>query len=348
MLPSHHRHDAVGAEALVIERALEAAGWRVETYARHVEPSLAGRTRTLDALPLTGLEGAVALYHLCLTSPAAELFAGLPCPKVIKYHNITPPEFLSPYNIHFAEMCHMAGRELGALAKVVDVAVADSEFNRLDLLEAGYRVTRTIPILFDPARYEVVPDERMLIRLGERRVVVFVGRIVPNKAPDDFFRVAAACKESGSPPLLFVLVGRMESVPGYGEELRKLIAELGLGVDDLLVTGPISQEELVALYRRASVFLSLSRHEGFMVPLLESMLFGVPIVALSRAAVPETLGDAGILIDSVEPRRVAALLEGLLEDADLMGDLAARGRERLKRYDVDHWSFVFRKVLEGL
>ncbi len=334
---------------LTIERVLRGAGWVVETYADNMDAELEGRTLPAALLDETETDGAVALYHFCAASPMSLRFVELDCPKALIYHNITPHEFFEPYNKEVAAVCREGREQLRSMVDAVDVAIGDSDFNRRELEEAGYDVTRTIPFLYDPARLEVEQDKAMLERLRGDAVVLFTGRFAPNKAPEDFIRTAAAYGEiRGAPGARFVLVGKRETIKGYYETVEALIEELALPQERLLVTDEVSQAELAAAYRSASLFLSLSRHEGFCVPLLECMQMGVPVAALSRAAVPETLGDAGILFETTEPGEVAEIVAGALGDEVLRAELVERGRKRLKRYDLEHWGFAFRVLLESL
>jgi glycosyltransferase involved in cell wall biosynthesis len=348
LLPAHHVHDAVGAEALAIEQLMRKAGWQVDTYAEYIDEELTTSTRPIAELDTADAEGAAALYHLCITSPVAYTFAELPCRKALIYHNVTPPEYFEPWDRNLAEISRKTRRELEFLADKVNLAVGDSEFNRSELEDAGYRATRTVPILFDAGRYDCTPDPDMTAKLQGSANVIFVGRVVPNKAADDFIRVAAAHRDAGYPPARFVFAGKKHVLPGYTEKIDRLAAEADLDESRLLFTGSITQHELAALYRSASVFLSLSRHEGFMVPLLESMYYGVPVLALSRAAVPETLADAGMLFDDPDPEHVAALVARLLDDQILREDLIEGGRARLTRFDINRWGFVLKTALEGL
>ena len=349
LLPSHHRHDAIGAEASVIQEILENAGWRVDTFAEIIEPELEGKTRHINELADTEAKGAVALYHFAVASPITYRFIDLPCSKAIKYHSVTPPHFLEPYGKDVAAISHFGIKEINLLKDHTDLAFADSEFNQRELDLIGFPATRRVPYLFDPSRYSDKPDAEMLGGLEGRQVILFVGRIFPNKAPDDIIRVAAAWHKSEStPPPLFVLAGKPDAIPAYTEEIKTLASRLGLDEDRLLFTGEISRRELVAAYKSAALFLSLSRHEGFCVPILESWLFDVPVLALAESAIPETVGEAGLLLNTAEPANVAGVAQHLLSNHSLRSDLVRLGRKRLQHFDVNKWGFVLRRYLEEM
>lgn len=348
LIPSHHARDAAGSEVLAIERIVSDVGWLTETYADNVDAELQGRTKLYGEFDSENLEDTIVLYHYCAASEMTFRFAELECPKGIVYHNITPDHFFEPYNPDIAIDCREGRRQLSVLAENVDLAIAKSEFSRLELEEVGFDVTRTVPFLFDSARLDVEPDAVMMQRLEGNPVILFVGRMVPNKAPDDFIRVAHSYFRSEGQPAKFVLAGKKSVLPLYVKEIDALLAESGLTEEQFLVTDEISDAELAACYRSASVFLSLSRHEGFCVPMLEAMHFGVPILALAAAAVPETVGDAGILFETTDPKRIAEIVNTMLGSEDLRKGLIERGRQRLKRYDLERWGFALHVMLDQL
>jgi glycosyltransferase involved in cell wall biosynthesis len=350
MISTHHARDAAGAEVLVIERIMREAGWRVETYADNIDDELKGRTRPSSELTNTVAEGAIVLYHHCVYSGMVEQFVDLDCTRVMVYHNITPSHFYAPYDEGVAAACRMGREQLDLLADYVDVAIAHSEYSRQELEEVGFEVTRVIPFLFDPGRLDLEPDAAMMQRLQGPPVIMFLGRMAPNKAPTDFIRVAEAYHtgEVDLPPARFVLAGKKNILPPYTKEIDALVERAGLAPEQLLLTDEVTDAELAACYRSAALFLSMSRHEGFCVPLLEAMHFGVPVMALARAAVPETVGDAGLLFDTIQAPDVAEKVAGLMSDDELRGIYVERGRRRLERYESWRWSFVLRVLLDQL
>src|SRR5207244_13427211 len=100
-------------------------------------------------------------------------------------------------------------------------------------------------------------------------------------------------------------------------------------------TGSVTVEQLVAYYRGATAFLTLSDHEGFCVPLLEAMRSDLPVVAHAAGAIPETLGDAGILLETKTPEVVAEQLERVIRDQQLRKELIEKGRRRVGAFSRD-------------
>jgi glycosyltransferase involved in cell wall biosynthesis len=90
----------------------------------------------------------------------------------------------------------------------------------------------------------------------------------------------------------------------------------------------VDDRRLAALFRSASIVLSASEHEGCGLPLLEAMHHGVPVIARAAAAVPETVGDAAVLVDTAEPEAWARAVQAVLTDASLRQRLVSAGKRR--------------------
>ncbi len=119
---------------------------------------------------------------------------------------------------------------------------------------------------------------------------LFVGRIAPNKKIEDHIRLAEVYKRYIDAYYRFIFVGRCDVVPRYYSMIRALMAEYRFLNDRFVFTGAIPDEELAVYYQHAAVYISLSEHEGFCVPLVEAMAADVPVLAYAAAAVPDTLG----------------------------------------------------------
>ncbi|MEO8502060.1 MAG: glycosyltransferase family 4 protein, partial [Vicinamibacteria bacterium] len=230
------------------------------------------------------------------------------------YHNITPPHFFFPFHPHLARLCYHGKRELEAFAKRSALGLGVSEFNRKELEAAGFKPTGVLPLVVDWSRYDESPSPVMLQRLAglEGPTILFVGRIVPNKKIEDLITSFAAFQRHHSPKSRLLLVG--DSV-GHERYLSRLLETVhDLRVQNVIFTGQVTQADLIAAYRSAQAFLCLSEHEGFCVPLLEAMHFGLPVLAYDAAAVSETMNGGGLLLDNKDPVLVAATLDRVLTD----------------------------------
>lgn len=188
------------------------------------------------------------------------------------------------------------------------------------------------------------PRKRLLDAPGP--VWLFVGRLAPNKAQHDLLAAFAVFRRLQGTGARLVLVGSAVSAD-YEAALRSLVSDLGLD-DAVRFTGSVSGEELAGWYATADVFVCLSDHEGFGVPLMEAMQHDLPVVAFAAGAVPETLADAGLLLVDKSPLSVAAAVQRVLSDRALRERLVARGRQRRADFDPSVTSKLYLEALAPL
>ncbi len=175
------------------------------------------------------------------------------------------------------------------------------------------------------------------------RPVLFVGRLAPHKRQDELIRAFAIYRRRHAPDATLTLVGE----PLNDAYLRAL-RELGDRAGNVRFEHTLSERELADRYARASVFVCLSEHEGFCVPLLEAFAAEVPVIARPSGGVPETAGDAALLVDDRDPAVIAELIALAVTDGELRADLTRRGRERLDVYAPERSAVALRAALERL
>jgi glycosyltransferase involved in cell wall biosynthesis len=300
--------DAIGNEALAIQRHLRAAGHESDIFAELVHPRVAHLARPLREYREVSSPDTVCLYHFSICSASGRLAHSVPDRLVVVYHNITPARFFLGFHPHLAGLCHHGRRELAAFAPRADLGLGDSEFNRRELEAAGFRRTAVLPIVLDLPLYDRPPSPVVRKRFDDGRVnVLFVGRIIPNKRIEDLIRSFAAFQRWLQPRSRLLLVGDSRGFERYLGRLRELVDDLG--AEEVVFTGQVDDDELYAYYRLADVFLCLSEHEGFCVPLQEAMHFQLPVIAYDTGAVRETLRGGGILLQDKRPELVAELLD---------------------------------------
>ena len=308
--------DAIGNEALAIQRQLRAAGHESDIFAELVHPRVAHLARPLWEYREVSSPETVCIYHFSIGSAAGRLIHGAPDRLVIVYHNITPARFFLGFHAHLAGLCHHGRRELEAFAPRAELGLGDSEFNRQELEEAGFRRTAVLPIVLDLSLYDRPPSPVVRKRFDDGRVnVLFVGRVIPNKRIDDIIRSFAVFQRWLQPRSRLLLVGDYRGFERYLGRLRELVSELG--AEEVVFAGHVDDDELYAFYRVADAFLCLSEHEGFCVPLQEAMHFSLPVIAYDAGAVRETLRGGGILLQDKRPDLVAELLDRVTHGGEL-------------------------------
>jgi glycosyltransferase involved in cell wall biosynthesis len=346
LVPNFDYGDAIGNHVRALRTLLRGWGYASDVYAQYMHPELARDARFYTRYRDVSDPGNVLLFHFSIGSEVTSFFAGLPDRKVVIYHNITPPEYFVGINARVADRCRRGRWELGRLAAVTDLALGVSEFNRQELEAAGFRRTGVLPILLDWSQYAHPPVDPVARAYGEGTTLLYVGRVAPNKRVEDLIKTYYFYRRL-DPGSRLLVVGSAVDTEAYLAGLQKLAAELGV-LDGVVFTGAVPQAELCTYYRLASVYLSMSEHEGFCVPLLEAMHFGVPIVAYAAAGVPGTLEDAGVLVEEKDFPVLAELIHRMVTDARLREAVVAQQRDRLEAFDRTVVGEQLRAILDRL
>lgn len=345
LLPTMSFGDAVSNDAAAIRKMILEQGYETEIYASNIDARLPeGLVAKPDKMaPLTDED--ILVYHGSTGDPMNRLVPELGGKKLLRYHNITPPEFFHGYDAQAERRTEAGYREIRALNKAFDRCVCDSDYNRQELRRMGYECPIDVcPIVIPFEDYDKEPDAETLRKWqGDGWVnLLFVGRIAPNKKQENLIRAFAQYHRQYNPKSRLFLVGSPVGMEKYDTRLKNYAWDLGLA-GRVIFTGQIPFRQILAYYRLADVFLCLSEHEGFCVPLAEAMHFGKPIIALKKCAVPETLGEAGLLLEDASPEIAAAAIDRVMKDEALRAEFARGRKKQLERFAYES---VKKKMME--
>ena len=337
--------DAIGNSVLGIRRALHAAGFESRIYVETADERLEHETSDYRDLVEDVQDGDLLLHHFSIGSRASRTAYALPCRMALVYHNITPPEYFLGVHPWLVRQCYHGRRELRAYVSRVALALGASEFNRQELQALGFPNTGVLPVVPDFSHLAGPPDTRVLDAFDDDRTnILFVGRMIPNKRPDQLIRYFHAYQSLLNPDARLLLAGSSTQFENYRASLQYLVAQLG--VRDVHFLGQVSNEELTALYDVADLYLCASEHEGYCVPLVEAFYKRVPVLAYASTAVPATLDGGGVLFDSTDPLKVAALMSAILDDAAAEDRILAAQDAALARLRAVDFSAVLLKYVE--
>lgn len=331
-VPAAHRGDAIGDSARRVRDLLREMGHDSELYALTIDDEL--KHDVLHFSDAAAKRGEVTIFHYALPSPMTAAFADLKGGRVLQYHNVTPASFFAPYDPALFRLATLGRQELTTLVGRVDLALGDSAYNRDELTTLGFQETGVFPIAVDTSRVTAPVSRPSLEKILDDGLVnfLFVGRIAPNKMIQDHIRLAEVYKRYVDAYYRFIFVGRYDVVPKYYSMIRSLMSQYRLLNDRFVFTGHVPDEELAVYYRHAAVYISLSEHEGFCVPLVEAMAADVPILAYSAGAVPDTLGGAGVQFAPKDLEVAAELLGTLAFDDEVRTSVIAGQRARLSAF----------------
>ena len=320
--------DAITDQALLLRRWLREQGFHSNLFAEGVDAALSDQVYSyLRYRP--SQPGEVVILHHSIGSAVVDYLLSLDVRFLLIYHNVTPPQF---FNMDPALAMQLARgtEQLTLLRERTPLGLADSAYNEQELKRVGFSSTAVLPIVLDESQYQMESNPELLVRYpGKDPYLLFVSRLAPNKRQEELIKLLYHYRRI-EPSAGLILVGA-SWLPAYTEWLKDLAHQLELG-ESVIFTGHVSQRDMVTYYRVASVYVSMSEHEGFGKPLIESMYLGLPVLAYAAAAVPDTLGGAGVLFHEKNYEALAEMVDILVCDPDLRQRLIARQRERVQAF----------------
>jgi glycosyltransferase involved in cell wall biosynthesis len=336
-LPTFAGRDAIGMHVLRMQRLLRDAGFESDIYAVHSLDEVkhaaydVGDYRRRNARP----SETWGIYHFSIGSPMVDQLRELGVQLALDYHNITEARFFLRWDPTAAITMFDGRRQLASMKNDVRFSLADSAFNESELVDLGFAPTAVAPILIDAADFGGDADLTLTQQREDRRTRggaewLSVGRIAPNKCQHDVIAAFAAYRRLYDPKAQLTLIGGRSALP-YWHALKDLCADLDV-TDAVHLTDVVTHEELLACYRTSDVFVMLSEHEGFSVPVVEAMHFDVPVVAYACCALPETVADGGLLLERKDPVVVASAVDEVLNSSQLRDELVTAGRRRVEHF----------------
>jgi len=337
--------DAISDEMLEIRKVLRERGYRSEIFTRFFDPRTAGARRDYREYKKYSSPANVVIFHFSIGSPVSKMFFRVPDKKIMIYHNITPHEYFVDSHRILARECYKGRLEIKLFVDKVDLAVGDSEFNRWELETVGYKKTGILPVLMDFAKFDR-PGDPVTRRLFDdgKTTVLFVGRFIPNKKFEDVIKAFYFYQKYFNAESRLILAGDHRGLERYFAGLLELAGKLSLR--DVHFPGHSDFSELRAFYEAAGVYLSLSEHEGFGVPVLEAFYKKIPVIGFRAGAVEETMNGGGVLLAEKDLFRVAALIDVLMKDVSIR-EAVVRGQLRaLEKFSRENVSRILLRHIE--
>lgn len=341
--PSIADGDGVSGGVLWTADILREFGFNSSVYANHIDPKLKDKVLHIDSYVPS--PDNVLIYHHSIGHEHHEQILAFADKKILCYHNITPSHFFknSP---HLQQACDLGRKQLASSTKAFVASYADSEYNSKELRAFGYPNPILIPLLVDITKKNLTrPNENIIKNYSQTFTILFVGRIVSNKSQEMLIETIYYLKKLLSLKLKLILVGST-SEQAYFDYLKKLVVSLKLE-DNVLFAGKVSQEDLAAYYSAADIYLSLSDHEGFSIPIIEALSYDTLTIAYSTCALPDTLGEQGI-IDFKSPDLVAKYIYDIINDPILRANILKRQKRHFLKFHPDNLKKNFADFLTAV
>ena len=338
--------DAISGEVIALRRCLQQLGHSSEIFAINTHPNYRGQTRDYRDIETVACDE--VWLHYSIGSPLNEIYRNLKrSQRTLVYHNLTPAHWFAGVNPRIVRDIESGIAELAALCRLSDRLLADSSFNAGELSSLGVHA-QVLPLPLDPLRWQVEanPGIAQLVKRESGLQILHVGRLAPNKCIEDIIRSFYFVHHHLRPNSRLWLVGIDIDTEVYSFSLKRLAQELKLD-QAINFCGCLADSEVRALYESCSVYMCMSEHEGFCLPLLEAMHFGLPIIAYESSAIPETVGSGGVLVNRKSPAELAELVVELSENSQLRKKVIQAGQVRVAELSYQRFCDAIAQLLQS-
>jgi glycosyltransferase involved in cell wall biosynthesis len=341
--------DAISNEAIVMRGVFRSWGFESDIFCetKRVLPELRGQTRDLQNCRSDFKPDDIALLHLSMGSEVNDIFPQLSSKKAILYHNVTPSHYFDMINRQTSFSLARGQRQVASLAGVAQVNMADSTFNADEMTKLGYGNVQILPLVLDLEKLKTSFDRKTMRAYSDGTTnIIFVGRVAPNKKLEDVIKAFCYFHRFVKPDSRLILAGSYAGTERYQNILLTQARDLELS--DVRFTSNIPQPQLNAIYKCGHLFLSMSEHEGFCIPVIESMAHDVPVLAYAAAAVPETMDGAGVLFHEKKFDAIAEMMGRMINDPALREAIIRKQQQRVARYAARDLVSELRRMLDPI
>jgi len=332
LVPILAPRDAVGNEVLAIRNILREEGYDSEIFVETVHPEMSNESKNWLSHQ-NNLKADLLIYHHAIGSKLAALVMNSSSKLVLVYHNITPEKYFEGVNDAIIKSIQVGREQLGKLKDKTLLAISHSQFSSAELKNYGYSKIITIPFLIDYDIYKGPINNKLIKKFKKSVNILFVGRIVPHKRIESLLKIFAYYNSCINPNSNLFIIGNHIGSEKYYQWLRDI--EKKSNLHNVHFVTKSDNVDLATYYKLANVFLTMSEHEGFGVPLVESMYFGVPIIANKSSAIPEILGKSGIQIQNETPEEIAEIIDIINGNQQLKEEIIKKQESQLKEFDFE-------------
>ncbi len=334
-------HDAIGNDVLQQFLILTRHGYSVFLYAEKADVQHRSYllTREKTEFMLREKRTVLIYHHGTLWEQGERLLNGAACKVLFKYHNITPASFFERYSKEYT-IASMRGREQTvrfALNRHITHFLPDSLYNGQELVSQGVskdKITTLPPFHLIETDPQSRVNSSLLKQMSDGMLnVLFVGRLAPNKGHSHLIEVIYAYTRFYDRKIHLNIVGGLDPrLEGYYRDLIARISYYELH-DVISFKERVDPDDLMTYYKGSDVFLLMSEHEGFCVPILEAQYHRLPVIAFDCCAVKNTIGPNQVLISELDYELFAGSLRVVGKDRSVRRYLADQGMINYVKYD---------------
>ena len=343
---NYFKGDGVGNCLRSIAEVLDKKGINNIICAVNISEDIADeRVRKIDEdFSETVYRNDIVMYHFSIGCYLNEIIENLNCKKILVYQNVTPAVFWKDLDYQLYYFCKKGEIESRRTACTYDKCITPSHFSERCLIEYGWAQDdiHVIPI-YDNSLISSELNPQIISNTGSSFNFLFTGRVVPNKRIDDILRVFNYYQKNINANSCLYIVGGIDYT-AYFEYLDSIIKSEC--IENVVFTGRISQVDLESYYKCADVYISMSEHEGFCLPILEAMRRRIVVVAYASTAIVDTMGDAGILLYTKDSKDVCDNIKKIVSDVELRDMVISKQLSRVEQFNISNYEDEICRIVE--
>lgn len=331
--PSMEIGDSVSNSLLYTQKLLRDLGYHSNIYIAATELNISFHQEIFHIEEYEESHENLLFYHHSIGHAYHEKIMQFQDRRLIVYHNITPPHFFKSNKI-LQELCTRGREQLASSAKYFCASIGDSDYNAKELAAYGYPDPKTVVLLLDlenQASYK--PNQQLIEKYHATYNIIFVGRIVQNKMQHQLLDVLFSLKSRGIKDIRLFIVGGT-SEPSYQQFLQDYTRDLELQ-NEVIITGKVNNEDLAAYYELADLYISLSEHEGFGMPIIEAMRYDTPVLAYNAGGIATTVVKEG-LFEKKAPATVADKIIQIQQNPYFRHNLLKKQKVKLQTFSYEN------------
>ncbi len=342
--------DAVSNQVIRLHKMLLAQGRQSEIYSKYAHHSVEEYRENVANFRMT--EETILISHYAGYSETAERVSLIQGYKILIYHNVTPHSFFERTSSLY-KFCLEGRRQFGEIVGRFNLVLGDSRYNCDEAEALSAQDVDVLPIIVSGFTEQALAEAQPFVEQLQQQKPktnhwLFTGRIAPNKRQDLVVETFAQyCDRFPNSQNHLYLVGRYAEEDAFYQKVKRQVEAQGL-TDRVSFTGKISDEELVAHFCAADLFLCLSQHEGFCVPIVESFHVDLPVVAYAGTAVGDTMGMGPGALESLDINLAVDRIHKVFNDEVFRQSLVDHGRAQIDRFSAEAVCDRFNQTIERI
>lgn len=336
-ISSFNDQTGMGKTVLLIKKILLKMGFESNIYIDYNIEKISPEYNIYHINQFIENKNNILIYHFGIENERHNYILNLKDKKILYYQNITPSHFFE--SKLYKSKSDIGREQIYSSVNQFFAAMTASNYSAKELIYYGYKNVKVLPLLVDS-------DVKVMNKLkSDTFNIIFIGRIIQNKCQHKLIELAYSLKLKGVKNFKIYIIGG-NHFSNYYNYLFDYIKNLKLE-KEVIITGHVTDEELMKYYSKANLYISFSEHEGFGMPLIEAMNHNIPVLAYDVTAIKDTIGSYG-LFNMKATNTVADIVISYIKSNKKIEVLLQHQKKHIKQFENKYLEDSLSKYLNNI